>query len=61
VCNNATWAIGEISIKLGKFSDDIQKTMWSSEYILHQILCGYVKFVISCNSYFTGAEQRLKI
>jgi hypothetical protein len=27
VCNNATWAIGEISIKLGKFSDDIQKTM----------------------------------
>lgn len=23
VCNNATWAIGEISIKLGKCNDDI--------------------------------------
>ena len=27
VCNNATWAIGEISIKLGKCNDDIQETL----------------------------------
>lgn len=45
VCNNATWAIGEISIKLGKCNDDIQETLWNSEYILHQILCNYVTFV----------------
>ena len=23
VCNNATWAIGEISIKMGKFSHEV--------------------------------------
>jgi len=45
VCNNATWAIGEISIKLGKCNDNIQETLWNSEYILHQILCNYVTFV----------------
>ena len=27
VCNNATWAIGEISIKLGKCNDDSQETL----------------------------------
>jgi len=61
VCNNATWAIGEISIKLGKCNDDIQETLWNSEYSLHQILCNYVTFVICYNSYLLVQNEGRKV